>query len=243
MAEVKVNTELTENYNKYYDDSITEWRELGAICKAQNIISLSLDKKFENILEIGCGDGSVLNRLNESNFGKKLFGLEISESGVERVNKRNISRLVECKLFDGYKVPYKDKEFDLVILTHVVEHLEHPRLLLTEALRVGKYVFVEVPLEHTLWLKNDFVFDSVGHINFYTPKTIRKLVQSCGCRIVKQKVMSATLGVHRYSSGALGIIKYYLKKISIFILPKAAPIFFTYHASLLCTSNNSNERP
>jgi SAM-dependent methyltransferase len=236
MSELKVNAELTKNYNEYYDDSITEWRELGAEGKAENIITLSLERKHEYVLEIGCGEGSVLSKLSDGNFGSQLFGLEISESGVEMVNKRNIPRLTECKLYDGYRVPYEDKTFDLVILTHVVEHLEHPRLLLTEALRVGKDVFIEVPLEHTLWLKKDFVFDSVGHINFYTPTTIRNLVQSCGYKVLKQQVVPASLGVHKYSSGTSGIIKYYLKKIFRLILPNFAPYFFTYYSSLLCTA-------
>jgi hypothetical protein len=41
--------------------------------------------------------------------------------------------LAEARTYDGYRIPYGDKRFDLAVLSHVVEHLEHPRLLLYEA--------------------------------------------------------------------------------------------------------------
>jgi len=61
MSEVKVKDELVENYKGYYDDEIAEWRELGAIDKLENILSLASKIKHDKILEIGCGDGSILS--------------------------------------------------------------------------------------------------------------------------------------------------------------------------------------
>ena len=36
---------------------------------------------------------------------------------------------METKLFDGYTIPYKNKTFDLVVLGHVIEHVEHPLII------------------------------------------------------------------------------------------------------------------
>ena len=109
MNEFKVSSELIENYNEYYNDNISEWRELGALDKSKNIISLSANCRHDKVLEIGCGEGSILKKLSEQNFAKEYYGLEISETGVEMVNKKKIVGLIECKLFDGYKIPYQDK--------------------------------------------------------------------------------------------------------------------------------------
>ena len=49
--------------------------------------------------------------------------------------------------------------------------VEHPRTILEEAARVASHVFVEVPLEDHSRMRRDFVFDHVGHINFYSPRT------------------------------------------------------------------------
>src|SRR5580765_713243 len=146
MSEIRISDHLKKNYEDYYEEGDSEWRRLGAIDKVDNIISLCGDLPHNSILEIGAGEGSILSRLSELNFGNQLYALEISPSGVETIKNKGISRLVECNVFDGYHLPYDDNKIDMAILSHVVEHVEHPRQLLYEASRVAKYVFVEVPL-------------------------------------------------------------------------------------------------
>jgi len=162
MDKITISDHLRTNYQDYYEDGDSEWRRLGAIGKVNNIVSLCGDLPHSSILEIGAGEGSILKRLSELEFGEELYALEISPSGVETIKNKRISRLIECKVFDGYHVPYDSDRFDIAILSHVVEHVEHPRQLLYEASRVAKYVFIEVPLEDTVRLPRDFVFDKVG---------------------------------------------------------------------------------
>jgi SAM-dependent methyltransferase len=234
MKNMTTSNQLRENYENYYEDGDSEWRMLGARDKAANIISLCNSLPHGTILEIGAGEGSILKRLSEMNFGGELRALEISQSGVDTIKSRNIPRLVECLLFDGYDIPYADGRFELAILSHVVEHVEFPRKLLYEAARVAKHVFVEVPLEDTLRLKSDFVFDKVGHINFYSPITIRRLIQTCRLEVLKQIVTNPSKAVHVYRSGRKGLISYYIKEFLLRFLPGAATRIFTYHSALVC---------
>lgn len=234
MKTVGVDPQLQRNYDEYYGDDISEWREMGAIDKVSNIRSLCASLAPSTVLDIGAGEGSVLQRLADSGFGRRHFALDISGSGVER--SRKIQTLVECRQFDGYTVPYPDATFDLAILSHVVEHVEHPRLLLNEAARVADHVFVEVPLEHNRGLPADFVWDAVGHINFYTAKTIRLLVQSCGHEVLDQRETHAALRQYRYRLGRKGIAAYLLKECALRTMPAAAQSLWTYHSSLLIRS-------
>ena len=82
-----------------------------------------------------------------------------------------------------------DARFDLAVLSHVLEHAEHPRRLLAEASRVARVLFVEVPLEDTWRLARDFTPDAVGHINFYSMASLRRLVQSCGLEVLDERVV------------------------------------------------------
>jgi hypothetical protein len=66
--------------------------------------------------------------------------------------------------------------------------VEHPRQLIYEASRVARRVFIEVPLEDTARLPRDFVLDPVGHINFYSMKSIRRLAQSCDLRVTHERI-------------------------------------------------------
>ena len=53
-------------------------------------------------------------------------------------------------VFDGERVPADDGAFDLVLLSHVLEHVPDPEALLREAARVSRAVLLEVPLEANL---------------------------------------------------------------------------------------------
>jgi ubiquinone/menaquinone biosynthesis C-methylase UbiE len=236
MKTVGVDPQLQRNYDEYYDDDISEWREMGAVDKAANIRSLCASRAPTTVLDIGAGEGAVLQQLADSGFGQRHFALDISASGVERIRSRNIPTLVECRQFDGYTVPYPDAAFDVAILSHVVEHVEHPRLLLNEAARVADLVFVEVPLEHNRGLPADFVPDTVGHINFYTAKTIRLLVQSCGHEVLDQRETHLARRQYQYLHGPTGIIKYLIKDLALRTMPSVAQSLWTYHSSLLIHS-------
>ena len=104
MNELNISDELKNNYQDYYANGDSEWRRIGAIDKAKNIILLCGKLPDTSILEIGAGDGSILNRLSELNFGDNLYALEISQSGVDTIINKCIPRLAECKLFDGYHI-------------------------------------------------------------------------------------------------------------------------------------------
>ena len=141
---LSIDEKLIENYAHYYDqeDNTSEWRRLGALDKCSNIVRLCSKLQHDHVLDIGCGEGAVLERLGTLGFGTRFAGLEISASGVKTVQEKNLRR-VDVQLFDGYELPFQEKTFDLAILSHVLEHVEYPRRLIREGARVAKHVFVE----------------------------------------------------------------------------------------------------
>jgi SAM-dependent methyltransferase len=232
MTDLKVSDYLVENYENYYQESEIRWRELGAIDKCSNIQQLCSELPHRTILEIGAGDGSILKRLAELGFGEKLFALEIVPNAVSKINQLGIPTLAECKLFDGYHIPYEDNSFDLVILSHVLEHAEYPRKLVYEASQVAKNVFIEVPLEDTIKLPPNFTFTKTGHINAYSPKTIRRLIMSCRMEILQQVTTNPSKEVLVYRYGKKGLLQFYLREIMLKVFPKLATQLFTYHLAL-----------
>ncbi|MGD9905095.1 MAG: class I SAM-dependent methyltransferase [Vicinamibacterales bacterium] len=209
---------------------------MGALDKAANIVALCRPMRVSSVLEIGAGDGSVLQQLSELGFGDQLHAAEISRSGVAVIEGRAIPRLVECRLFDGARLPWESGRFDVAVLSHVVEHLEHPRQLLLEAARVARYVFVEVPTEDTTRRAKDYVADRVGHINFYSPRTIRWLVQSVGLRVLRQVTTNPSKAVYSFESGRKGAIHYHTKDLLLRLAPAFATRHFCYHEALLATA-------
>lgn len=200
MSHSGVSASLQSGYDEQYDDSMTAWRELGGQYKAQRILELSTGLGARRVLDCGAGEGSVLSYLDRSGRFDSLYGIDISKSGVAQIEKRKLSRLAEVRIFDGYEIPYPDGFFDLAYATHVVEHVEHPRLLLRELSRVSKHQILEVPLDYRIGC--DRHVDSqlaIGHINIYTPSTFRFLVKSEGFEILNERLSRLTRDVIRYA--------------------------------------------
>ncbi|MFI5162418.1 MAG: methyltransferase domain-containing protein, partial [Sphingobacteriales bacterium] len=74
---------------------------------------------------------------------------------------------------------------DLVILSHVLEHVEHERILLRELKRVAEYCVIEVPLDYRVDVdKRIKHFLAYGHINMYTPTSLRYLLKTESFEVV-----------------------------------------------------------
>ena len=225
---------LARHYGHYYETGASEWRRLGAIDKARNIIGRCDGMDIDSVVEIGAGDGAVLHQLSGTNFARSYSALEVSESAVKVIRDRGIDGLREVTLFDGYDAPIEDGKYDLAVLSHVVEHVEHPRMLLREAARVADYVYVEVPLELKLRAPRDFKWTSTGHINIYSSLTTRHLVQSTGLSIVEERVTNPSFDVYRFGRGKQALTHFAIKATALRIMPPIATRLFTYHWSALC---------
>jgi len=180
-----VTGSVKDAYDEFYNKHDEAWRMLGAKYKAQHIVKVCQGRAFKKVLEVGAGDGSILKFLSEQNFAPEYHAVEISESGVEHIKARNIANLKSVQIFDGYRLPFEDNSFDLIILSHVLEHVEHERLLLRELKRVAAYSVIEVPRDYKADVdKRIKHFLAYGHINMYTPTSLRYLLRTEGFEII-----------------------------------------------------------
>jgi uncharacterized protein YbaR (Trm112 family) len=87
------------------------------------------------VLEVGAG-GNPYPRANVL--------LDAMESTVER-NEQNL--ITDRPLILGLceKLPFKNKSFDFIIASHVLEHTDNPEKFLSELMRVGKAGYIETP--------------------------------------------------------------------------------------------------
>jgi ubiquinone/menaquinone biosynthesis C-methylase UbiE len=201
-----VTKDLKSSYDLQYENADLKWRELGARQKEKNIIALAKDISLNKVLEVGAGDGSILNFLDKHDFANELYALEISQSGVEQIKKKQITTLKQVQIFDGYTIPYEDNYFDLVILSHVLEHVEFERALLREIKRVSRHQIIEVPRDYKRGADTKVKhFMSYGHINIYTPTSLKFLLRTEGFIILKEKL--AVYGYETFRYIAKGSLK------------------------------------
>jgi len=221
---------------------LARWRALGAVEKCRNIVSLCGGVPHETVLEIGAGDGAVLARLEELGFPIRSWALEVNPTAAEAIRTRGLRTLADCRVYNGQDLPFDDGAFDLVILTHVLEHVDHPRGLLREAARTGRHVFVEVPLEDTVRLRDDSRPNPSGHVNFYSPKTIRLLLRTSGLEVLAQRLTHPSYGAYAFTNRWTAPLRY-LFKTAMRVCPPVATRIGTYHLAMLCRAQVPGESP
>lgn len=227
-------------YTEAYADASSKWRELGAELKAQNIVrawqaAVGTSAGAPAVVEIGCGDGAIAAALAALQFSASYAGYELSSSGIKAAQARGISG-ASFTLVDGERIPRADNSADLVVLSHVVEHLEHPRTLLYEAQRLGKYLAVEVPLELHFRTPRDYELDTLGHINKYNARSIRHLVQSCGFEVLHEFTTNPFREVSLFAGeGFRRRAAWRTKETLLNVAPAVARSLFTYHETIIAT--------
>ena len=95
-----------------------------------------------SVLDVGCGDGSLMNLLiKEKNI--KARGLEIKEEYVKKCISRGLSVIEGDAETELHQFP--DKSFDFVILSQTLQAFYNPEKVLKDLLRVGKSAIVSIP--------------------------------------------------------------------------------------------------
>lgn len=101
-----------------------------------------LIKHNSKVLDIGCGDGELLEYLNK-NKKCKVSGIEISNHKVSKALLKGLS-VVQGNAEEDLK-SYPDKSFDYAILSHTIQATHRPDKVLQEMLRISKKVIVSLP--------------------------------------------------------------------------------------------------
>ena len=140
------------------------------------------------VLEIGCGNGSILQHLRQ--HGLDVVGGDLLLTGLRFCRKR----LPETPLFrmDAAAVPFREA-FDAIGLFDTLEHVPDDHRVLAscrEALRPGGALILTVPAHRSLW----GYFDELSfHRRRYERSDLRKLLEDTGYRIERMTHVFAFL--------------------------------------------------
>jgi len=94
------------------------------------------------VLDLGCGDGMLLERLQNA---KRVipYGVEISEDGVCQCVEKGLY-CYQGDIDEGL-ADYKDNSFDYVILNQTLQITKRPAYVLQEMMRISKNTIVSFP--------------------------------------------------------------------------------------------------
>jgi len=99
-------------------------------------------KPGAQVLDLGCGDGSLLRFLSDTR-GAKGYGIEIDDANI-LASVRNRVNVLQSDLESGLS-GFESESFDYVILSQTLQAVRHTEQIIHEMLRVGRQAIVTFP--------------------------------------------------------------------------------------------------
>ena len=191
--------ELSTHYKDWEEDALWAYCHKNPLIRSvytkrlQTIIDIVPPKKFKHILDLGTGSGILIPTLFK--MGKSISGIDINENLMhvrEMLLKLNIHP--HFTVGDVRDLPYRDNQFDLIICSSVLEHLNKNDLIksiktIRKIMKNDGYLIIGYPKEN--WIVKIFFrlikFNSKDH-HLSSYNEIRNVIKS-RLRIIKRKRM------------------------------------------------------
>jgi len=171
---------------------------------ARNVVKFILESVGPpaKVLEIGCGHAEIEHALQEAVPAARYTGIEISKELFNSLEPGRKAHVVYAPTVEQALALADGRDYDLVVMHHVLEHLPTPAdtlQLVKDKLRPGGRLFLEVPNEQ--WKRPLILLRRLlkrggddwfpGHINFFTVRPLEGLVRSQGFTVLATKVVPA----------------------------------------------------
>ena len=137
-----------------------------------DIVRLINHIKPASILDVGCGTGYLLEHLRlRCKSIRNFHGIDFSVDRTSIHSEISFEQGDICEILERVEA----HSFDAVLCTHVIEHINHPELLLPKLKRVSRNAIVVIcPLE------KEFRWGMNYHVNFYpSRKEFVGFIRSC----------------------------------------------------------------
>jgi len=136
------------DYCKTYYEQPDLWGKCLTDAEKERVsVTLSLiPDDVQTVLDVGCGDGRITNQMKDY----IVTAVDTSLEAIKYIKTRKALASVEC-------IPFKDRSFDLVLSSEVIEHLTDSilRKAVEEIQRVSmNYILVSVPFKENLYAES-----------------------------------------------------------------------------------------
>lgn len=124
-------TDIKEYYRKNADEF--GWGPKTAHLNEERKKLLDKWVTGKKVLDIGCGTGIYVDYLTKKGFD--AAGVDFVKEFIDYAKKHRKGKFM---IADAYKLPFKDKSFDTVIMFDVLEHIENELKVINEIKRITK---------------------------------------------------------------------------------------------------------
>lgn len=150
--------------------------------RLNQIIKAIPRKNCLKILDAGCGEGHLIEKMHSNNNTNKYYGIDITDIALKKAKER--CTFADIRKMDITKIDFEDEFFDVVICTETLEHIFEFETALKELkliLKKDGFLILTFPNEILWTIGRTFLgrrpIKIVDHVNAFNPKTIRSLIK------------------------------------------------------------------
>ena len=159
-----------------------------------SMCQLPYPREDQTLLDFGCGNGSLMTKARDA--GWHVIGLDFDAEAVKVAEASGL----EAYLGGIDTLCQWQTTFDVITLSHVVEHVHDPEALLKaccERLKPGGFLWIETPnldsQGHKVYGSDWRDLDPPRHLVLFTPKTLFQLLIRCGFVSIRHQVEHPTI--------------------------------------------------
>lgn len=154
MAKPNINT--STYWDSVYELEIKKGLIRFVTKQAQEILELIKEK--DNVLDYGCGTGSLSRFIKDNRPNIFIAGFDISRVAISYCisQKKQVLYTTHCDFEPNF--------FDAIILSHVIEHTDYPNELIDEVrgmLKPNGLLILSIPLNDNEWIEHQ----KIWHLN------------------------------------------------------------------------------
>lgn len=174
------STFVSTNHNRYTAKNWLYRKHLDIFL--EQMLSMLETTEPGSVLDAGCGEGFVVDRIAQRHPEWRLSGVDLSDEAIAYA-KTHFGERAFFRKGSVYKLPFSDRSFDTVICSEVLEHLDDPNRAVAELKRVARgHVLITVPHEpYFQWLntlgRRLGLNPDAGHVNFWTARTFEEFMR------------------------------------------------------------------
>lgn len=175
-----------KNYNPFFFDQLYSIEDNSWWYNARNELIIYLFSKYfsrcSSFLEVGCGNGCVLQGLNKAFKIDQLIGIDLFSEGLNFAKKRVPKAKLSKINIETAKKSSLPVNCDVVGAFDVLEHLRSDQHVLKKISKINnRGIIITVPQYKFLWSYADKL---ACHVRRYTKKEITEKLENAGYRVV-----------------------------------------------------------
>ncbi len=170
--------------NTFYDDIWVAWRDMQRYAPAPRYLRRMVLRElgrlqFSSVIDVGCGEGSLLRMIRDRYPGLTLAGSELSRTALQYSREQLPNADLMIWNIEADSPPLS--AYDLVVSVQVLEHLKDDLGALQKLRRIfRKYIIISVPGG-----KLDERGRRNGHYRHYTRQGLVETMERAGFTVIR----------------------------------------------------------